>query len=94
MTVGFVKRLHDVNVSGWFYAAVFSATAGGGALFLMSAGSGWSFAILAVAYLASILLSIVVYFVRGTAGRNTYGPDPQWPSESGDSPPEQSASTE
>ena len=87
VTVGFVKRLHDINFSGWFYAAVFSITAGSWAFFLISAGSGWSIAIVILAYLAVVPLSIVVYVVRGTAGPNTYGPDPLGRSESGDSPP-------
>ncbi len=91
VTVGFVKRLHDINFSGWFYAAVISITAGSWAFFLMSAGSGWSIAIVVLAYLAAVPLSIVVYVVRGTAGPNTYGPDPLGRSESGDSPPDPSS---
>jgi uncharacterized membrane protein YhaH (DUF805 family) len=76
-----VRRLHDINRSGWFIllpVAPFPiilvgvmAKAGGGS-------GGWG--ILAVGGLACVglaILQLVWFCSRGTVGANRFGPDPQ-----------------
>ena len=77
-----VRRLHDTDRSGWWIIAPAVAYCRGrsrwpllvaaGAGVLVLAVLGFGFAIGAV--LAIVLL--VFYIQKGTAGPNTYGPDP------------------
>ena len=74
-TVGIVKRLHDLGVSGWVWAVVFL----GGRLLdglSPSASSGLAATVLLVLQLAWLGLVILAVFARGASGANKYGPDP------------------
>lgn len=82
-----VRRLHDVNRSGWFLLlpAPFWALAGifGAIYFLGRAGvlapnatSGMAFAIFALISIAASLIVLVWFCQRGTEGPNQYGAAP------------------
>lgn len=49
----FIRRLHDVDYSGWF------------------------FLIILIPFIGLMILWVVVYFIDGTVGSNSYGADPR-----------------
>lgn len=72
-----VKRLHDMNLSGWwvFAPALVSVP------FIVISGftSSSTLSILSLLGLALILLItiVVLYFIKGTEGENRFGSDPR-----------------
>jgi uncharacterized membrane protein YhaH (DUF805 family) len=78
------KRLHDRNKSGWyvllFLVAPLSLFAAGVAIGTMSGGSDTvATALWLIAAVISIWAFIELGCLRGTIGRNQYGPDPLAP---------------
>lgn len=66
-----VRRLHDLNRSGWFALTPLAL----GCL-AASALIGQSMFLFMIAYLALIAFYLCLLFRRGTDGPNDYGPDP------------------
>ena len=81
-TVGTVKRLHDLGVSGWLYAAYFVVSYGSWGFFLMSSRSGAAVSLVVLASLVGVVFSVFVFFMPGTPGQSQYGPDPLGRSDS------------
>jgi uncharacterized membrane protein YhaH (DUF805 family) len=77
-----IRRLHDVDRSGWWLLApagiAFAAGIAAGATSGDVGGSGLSTATIAlmVAAVAALVMIIVWSLMRGTVGDNRYGPDP------------------
>ena len=80
------RRLHDMNLSGWWQAGVYFAGAAiigvivltmGAAFFMdpMTAGVTGIFVLMAI-LIAYLIFFIMLSVVRGTKGPNKYGPDP------------------
>jgi uncharacterized membrane protein YhaH (DUF805 family) len=72
-----VRRLHDINKSGWFLLLPFAP------LILILIGAllgGYAFILMIAGGLGAFILSIVLIVwlaTEGTAGENQYGPDPK-----------------
>lgn len=68
-----VRRLHDVNRSGWWLLSYVVLLCG----FLISAIVDWAGALLAlVGFIGTVYVGIISMVRRGTIGDNKYGPDP------------------
>ncbi len=74
--VGIVKRLHDLNLSGWVYAGLLGASLGSMAIVLTSPQSDMAKVPLILTGIAALVLASLVFFVGGTPSGNRYGPDP------------------
>ncbi len=74
--VGIVKRLHDLNVSGWVYAGFVGATLASWVILLISPQSDVARVPLYLLTALALGLAVLVFFVGGTPGENRYGPDP------------------
>jgi uncharacterized membrane protein YhaH (DUF805 family) len=75
-----VKRLHDINLSGWFLLLPFGLLVGGGVLAV--AGSVSILLAMALAMLSSVILGGLMLFKPGSDGENRF---PRGPSPDGDS---------
>jgi uncharacterized membrane protein YhaH (DUF805 family) len=83
-----VRRLHDIDRTGWWVLLAFVPLAvmvvlfAGSAAMMMSdsdagmAGMGMSMALVGIVYLAVLVVLIVFYCTRGTPGANRFGPEP------------------
>jgi uncharacterized membrane protein YhaH (DUF805 family) len=82
-----VRRLHDIDRTGWWILLPFVALVVMAVLFgLVMAtaddstsalsGLGTSMVIVGVVYLAVLIVLIVFYCTRGTPGPNRFGPEP------------------
>ena len=82
-----VRRLHDIDRTGWwillpFVALVVMAVLLGGVMLTAEdpaaglAGLGASMVIVGLVYLAVLIVLIVFYCTRGTPGPNRFGPEP------------------
>ena len=69
-----IKRLHDLNRSGWWYFIALAA-------FL---GASFGDAFVYVGFGLSLVALVGFGFIRGTVGPNQYGPDPLASSEQPD----------
>lgn len=69
----YVRRLHDVNRSGWWLLSFVVLPCG----FLIAAILDWAGALLAlVGFIGTVYVGIISMVRRGTIGDNKYGPDP------------------
>lgn len=73
-----VRRLHDIDRTGWWFAAPIAVFVPFGAVLAMnvSNGGGMLAVLLGLAAFAFSVLMIVWYCTRGTAGPNRFGLDP------------------
>ena len=69
-----IKRFHDRDLSGWWQAAPFVATALAVAGFVVFKPIGIIFAI--ATGIMALCLTVQLLFLKGTTGPNKYGPDP------------------
>jgi len=88
-----VRRLHDTDRSGWWFAALLGALIGDIALFgvmsMLETGTdanrtplGFTSIIAATVVLIGAAITLIVFMVLpGTEGMNRYGPDPYGPSD-------------
>jgi uncharacterized membrane protein YhaH (DUF805 family) len=80
------RRLHDMNISGWWQILAYFAPASFAGIFIVSVGMAILANPLAAGFggFAAILIALIVYLLyfiflsakRGTVGPNKYGPDP------------------
>jgi uncharacterized membrane protein YhaH (DUF805 family) len=83
-----VRRLHDIDKSGWWfflniwvYAGLLSGSFGGAMKSLIDrlpTGVGF---VLVLAFMAAVAIFFVFMIMRGTERPNRYGPDPYGPSD-------------
>jgi uncharacterized membrane protein YhaH (DUF805 family) len=83
-----VRRLHDIDRTGWwvllaFVPLVVMMVLFAGSMAMMvgdptagMAGMGMSMVLVGVVYLAVLIVLIVFYCTRGTPGPNRFGPEP------------------
>lgn len=79
-----VRRLHDVNRSGWWLLAWVLSFVVGGVLVAMGAmneiaggAGGFTAAIVAILVILGMSVTMLVFLILpGTEGQNDYGPDP------------------
>lgn len=71
-----VKRLHDLNQSGWWILALFGYAFGSGFISGMLGVDNDPISSLAIS-LPSIAFALWLLFWPGTSGDNQYGPDPK-----------------
>jgi len=76
VSVGCVKRLHDLGLSGWLWPAYLVIAIGCWGYYLAAPGSGPGIALVILASLFGFAMSLYIYFIPGTSGPNQYGPDP------------------
>ena len=74
--VGVVKRLHDLNLSGWLYPGYLAAGWGSVGIWLTFPESGVAKVPLALMVMAALWFAGFLSCVDGTRGPNGYGPDP------------------
>jgi len=78
---GVVKRLHDLGLSGWLFAAYAVVACASWGVFLMRPGSALGIALAVVGSLVGLVFGVYVYFMPGTSGSNRFGPDSVGPAE-------------
>ncbi|MDC7682484.1 DUF805 domain-containing protein [Asticcacaulis sp. BYS171W] len=75
-----IKRLHDLNLSGWWCLALllFPVTSAGAMvlIYFLEAGSVIPVLLAVIAGIPVLLAYILLTFVKGTVGDNRFGPDP------------------
>lgn len=72
-----VRRLHDRNMSGWWYGGFFALNAAQGAVTgAEGTGGGGVGIVLSLLVFAASIAIFVLMLLRGTQGPNSYGPDP------------------
>ena len=72
-----VRRLHDINRTGWWIAAPVAFVVPMAVLAIGTvAGLGIGFGIAAVLFFVMVIVTLVWNCTRGTDGPNRFGPDP------------------
>jgi uncharacterized membrane protein YhaH (DUF805 family) len=74
-----VKRLHDLNLSGWWLAVAFAVGFASNVGYRVASAVGGRLLIFLTAWMVSLFVMLYVMIIgcwRGTTGDNTYGPDP------------------
>ena len=70
-----VRRLHDRNMSGWWYGGLFLLNILSGIVSASAPGGAFALLLSVLVLIASIAL-LVIMCLRGTHGPNRYGNDP------------------
>lgn len=72
-----IRRLHDINISGWwylFYIIITSLVY----FYFVGKDDGFSLRAKIFAYSTFVLMKLFLIFFKGTPGPNKYGPPPEY----------------